>query len=57
MTITNERDAETVVLRLLCEKAQERLERAWCAAEYAHRAVPMPDGTYIWVKENDEDSV
>ena len=56
MRTTNERDAETIVLRLLCEKAQERLERARCAAEYAHRAVPMPDGTYIWVKENDEDS-
>ena len=56
MNIINDRDAESVALRLLCEKAQERLERAWSAAEYTHRAVPLPDGTYIWVKENSDGS-
>jgi len=44
-------DADTVALRLLCEKAQERLERAWAAAEFARRTVQLPDGTYVWAKE------
>jgi hypothetical protein len=43
-------DADSVALRLLCEKAQERLERAWAAAEFAHRTVQLPDGTYVWAK-------
>ena len=44
-------DADTVALRFLCEKAQERLERAWAAAEFGHRTVQLPDGTYVWAKD------
>ena len=43
-------DADSVALRLLCEKAQERLERAWAATELAHRTVQLPDGSYVWAK-------
>jgi len=44
-------DADSVALRFLCEKAQERLERAWAAAEFGHRTVQLPDGTYVWAKD------
>lgn len=44
---------DSVALRLLCEKAQERLERVWTAAELAHRTVQLPDGTYYWAKDED----
>lgn len=45
-----ERDADSVMLRLLCEKAEERLEQAWAASEVAHRTVQMPDGSYRWAR-------
>lgn len=51
MTLPDDNDADSVVLRLLCEKAQERLERVWAATEYSHRTVQLPDGTYVWAKE------
>jgi hypothetical protein len=45
-------DVETILLRLLCEKAEDRLERVRMAAEQANRrlslpgsAVPEPDPT------------
>lgn len=46
-------DADSVVLRLLCEKAQERLERTWAAADFGHRTLQLPDGTYLWAKESE----
>ena len=48
-----ERDVEGVMLRLLCEKAEERLEQAWAASEVAHRTVQLPDGTYHWASEDE----
>jgi hypothetical protein len=48
-----ERDADSVMLRLLCEKAEQRLEQAWAASEVAHRTIQMPDGSYYWAKEDD----
>jgi hypothetical protein len=47
------RDADSVVLRLLCEKAQERLERVSAAVELGHRTVQLPDGSYVWAKETE----
>ena len=46
-------DLDSIALRLLCEKAQERLERAWTAAELAHQTVQLPDGSYAWAKQDD----
>jgi ribosomal protein S7 len=48
-----ELDVDSIALRLLCEKAQERLERAWTAAELAHQTVQLPDGSYAWAKRDD----
>lgn len=48
-----ERDVEAVMLRLLCEKAEERLEQAWAASEIAHRTLQLPDGSYYWAKEQE----
>jgi len=48
-----ERDVDSVMLRLLCEKAEERLEQAWAASEVAHRTVQLPDGSYHWAKEDE----
>ena len=45
------RDVESVMLRLLCEKAEQRLEQAWVASEIAHRTVQLPDGSYYWAKD------
>ena len=53
MAQVDDHDAEAIILRLLCEKAQDRLERAWAATEYSHRTVQLPDGTYVWAKETD----
>ena len=47
-----ERDADSVMMRLLCEKAEERLEQAWTASEIAHRTIQLPDGSYYWAKED-----
>jgi hypothetical protein len=49
----SERDVESVVMRLLCEKAEERLEQAWAASEIAHRTVQLPDGSYHWAREDE----
>jgi hypothetical protein len=46
----HERDVDTIALRLLCEKAEERLEQAAAATEVAHHTVQLPDGTYHWAK-------
>ena len=51
-----ERDVEGVMLRLLCEKAEERLEQAWAASEVAHRTVQLPDGTYHWASEDEAEA-
>lgn len=48
-----EPDVEGVMLRLLCEKAEQRLEQAWAASEVAHRTVQLPDGSYYWAKEDE----
>ena len=48
----SERDVEDVIMRLLCEKAEERLEQAWAASELAHRTIQLPDGSYYWAKED-----
>ena len=48
-----ERDVEGVMLRLLCEKAEQRLEQAWAAREVAQRTVQLPDGTYHWASEDE----
>jgi hypothetical protein len=53
MGLPEDNDADSVVLRLLCEKAQERLERVWAATEYSHRTFQLSDGTYVWAKETD----
>jgi hypothetical protein len=53
MRPVEDKDADSIVLRLLCETAQERLERTWAAAEFSHRTVQLPDGTYVWAKETD----
>ena len=51
-----ERDVDGVMLRLLCEKAEERLEQARAASDMAHRTFQGPDGSYHWAKEGgDED--
>ena len=47
------RDVEAVMLRLLCEKAEQRLEQAWTASELAHRTVQLPDGSYYWAKQDE----
>jgi len=49
----SERDADSVMMRLLCEKAEERLEQAWAASEIAHRTVQLPDGSYHWAREDE----
>jgi len=41
------------MLRLLCEKAEQRLEQAWAASEVANRTLQLPDGTYYWAKEDE----
>ena len=46
-------DLDSIALRLLCEKAQERLERAWTATELAHQTVQLPDGSYAWAKKEE----
>jgi hypothetical protein len=51
MNVIDEWDADSVALRLLCEKAQERLERTWAAVDYAARAIQLPDGSWVWAKE------
>jgi len=48
-----ERDVEAVMLRLLCEKAEQRLEQAWAASEIAHRTMQLPDGSYYWAKDDE----
>lgn len=48
-----ERDVDGVLLRLLCEKAEERLEQAWAASEVAHRTIQLPDGSYHWAKADE----
>jgi hypothetical protein len=48
-----EHDVDAVMLRLLCEKAEERLEQAWAASEIAHRTMQLPDGSYYWAKEQE----
>lgn len=48
-----ERDVDGVLLRLLCEKAEERLEQAWAASEVAHRTIQLPDGSYHWASAED----
>jgi len=48
-----ERDVDGVLLRLLCEKAEQRLEQAWAASEVAHRTVQLPDGSYHWAREDE----
>ncbi len=47
------REVDTIALRLLCEKAEERLEQAAAATEVAHHTVQLPDGTYHWAKDDD----
>lgn len=49
-----ERDVEGMILRLLCEKAEERLEQARAASEIAHRTIQHPDGTYYWAKPDEQ---
>ena len=48
-----ERDTEAVMLRLLCEKAEQRLEQARAASEIAHRTLQLPDGSYYWAKDDE----
>jgi hypothetical protein len=48
-----ERDVDGLMLRLLCEKAEQRLEQARAASEVAHRTVQMPDGSYYWAREEE----
>lgn len=48
-----ERDVDGVMLRLLCEKAEQRLEQAWAASEVAHRTVQLPGGSYHWAREDE----
>ncbi len=48
-----ERDVDTIALRLLCEKAEERLEQAATATAIAHHTVQLPDGTYHWAKPDE----
>ena len=48
-----ERDFDGVMLRLLCEKAEERLEQARAASEIAQRTFQGADGTYHWAKADD----
>jgi len=48
-----ERDVESMMLRLLCERAEQRLEQAWAASEVAHRTIQLPDGSYYWAKEDE----
>jgi hypothetical protein len=48
-----ERDVDGVMLRFLCEKAEQRLEQAWAASEIAHRTVQLPDGRYHWASEDE----
>lgn len=50
----SERDVDGVMLRLLCEKAEERLEQARAASEVAHRTVQMPNGLYYWAKPEED---
>lgn len=50
-----DRDVDGVMLRLLCEKAEQRLEQAWAASEVAHRTVQLPDGSYHWAREDEAD--
>ena len=49
-----ERDLDGMMLRLLCEKAEQRLEQARAASEVAHRTFQGPDGTYHWAKREDD---
>ena len=49
----SERDVDGVMLRFLCEKAEERLEQARAASEIAHRTVQLPNGTYHWASEDE----
>lgn len=46
-------DVDTIALRLLCEKAEERLEQAATATRVAHQTVQLPDGTYHWAKDDE----
>jgi len=46
-------DVNGVMLRLLCEKAEQRLEQARAASEVAHRTVQLPDGSYYWAREDE----
>ena len=48
-----DRDVDGVMLRLLCEKAEQRLEQARAASEVAHRTVQLPDGSYYWAREDE----
>jgi|GEM_PF-5763162 hypothetical protein len=49
-----EHDVDSVMLRLLCEKAEERLEQARAASEVAHRTFQGADGTYHWAKPEED---
>ena len=48
-----EHDVNSVMLRLLCEKAEQRLEQAWTAHEVAHRTIQLPNGSYYWAREDE----
>jgi len=48
-------DSDSIALRLLCEKAEERLEQAAAAAELARHIVQLPDGTYHRSKPDEPD--
>ena len=48
-----ERDVDSVMLRFLCEKAEQRLEQAAAASEIAHRTVQLPNGSYHWASEDE----
>jgi len=49
-----EQDIDGLMLRLLCEKAEERLEQARAASEVAHRTFQGSDGVYHWAKPDDD---
>ena len=52
-----ERDPDGVVLRFLCEQAEQRLEQAWAASDVAHRTFQTSDGSYHWAQpDTDEDA-
>jgi hypothetical protein len=48
-------DSDSIALRLLCEKAEERLEQAAAAAELARYVVQLPDGSYHRSKDEESD--